>query len=42
MEPDTSQQAIPGILSSYHVANVYKQLYPVVYHAKALSATEYN
>ena len=42
METDTSNQAIAGILSQYHVINGYKQLPPVDYHAKTLSTTQCN
>ena len=39
METDTSNQAIAGILSQYHIVNGCKQLHPVEYHAKTLSST---
>ena len=42
METDTSNQAISGILSQYHVINGCKWLHPVEYHAKTLSATQHN
>ena len=42
METHTSNQAIAGILSQYHVDNECKQLHPVEYHAKTLSATQRN
>ena len=38
METDASNQAVAGILSQYHIVNVPKQLHPVEYHAKTLSA----
>ena len=42
METDTSNQAIAGILSQYHVVNGCKQLHFVEYHAKTLFATRHN
>ena len=42
METDASNQAIAGILSQYHKVNGAKQLHPVEYHAKTLSAAERN
>jgi len=42
MENDASNQAIAGILSQYHIVNRAKQLYPVEYHAKTLTATQRN
>ena len=42
METDTSNQAIAGIVSQYHIVNRYKQLHPVEYYAKTLSATQRN
>ena len=40
METNVSNQAIAGILSQYHVINRYKQLHPVKYNTKTLSATQ--
>ena len=42
METDASNQAIAGILFQYHVVNRCKQLHPVEYHTKTLSATQRN
>ena len=42
METDTSNQAIAGILSQYHVVNGGKQLHAVEYHAKTLPCTQCN
>ena len=42
METDASNQAIAGILSLYHIVNGAKQLHPVEYHAKTLSAVQRN
>ena len=42
METVASNQAIASILSQYHVANNVKQLQPVAYHAKTLSASQRN
>ena len=42
IETDACNQAIAGILSQYHVVNGCKQLHPLEYHAKTLSATERN
>jgi len=42
METDASNQAIAGILSQHHIVNEAKQLHPVEYHAKTLSATQCN
>ena len=42
MESDASNQAIAGILSQYYIKNGVKQLHPVEYHAKTLSATQRN
>ena len=42
METDGSKQAIPGILSQYHVVNGCKPLHLVEYHAKTLTATQHN
>ena len=42
METDASNQAIAGILSQYHIVNGAKQLHPVEYHAKTLSAAQRN
>ena len=42
MENDASNLAIAGILSQYQVVNGCKQLYPVEYNAKTLSATQRN
>ena len=42
MPTDASNQAIAGILSQYHIVNVAKQLHPVKYHAKTISAAECN
>ena len=42
METDASNQAIVGILSQYHLVNVAKELHPVEYHAKTLSAGQRN
>ena len=42
METDASNQAIAGILSQYHNVNGAKQLHPVEYHAKTLSAAQHN
>ena len=41
-ETDASKQAIAGVLSQYHVVNGCKQLYPVEYDGKTLSATQRN
>ena len=40
METDANNQAIAGILSQYHVINGAKQLHPIEYHAKTLTATQ--
>ena len=42
METDASNQAIAGILSQYHIVNGAKQLHPVEYHVKTLSAAQRN
>ena len=42
METDASNQGIAGIFSQCHVVNGCKQLHPVEYHAKTLSATQRN
>ena len=42
MATDASNQAIAGMLSLYHVVNGRKQLHPVEYHTKTLSATQRN
>ena len=42
METDASNQAIACILSLYHIVNGAKQLHPVEYHAKTLSAAQRN
>ena len=42
MKTDASNQAIAGILSQYHIVNAGKQLHPVEYHAKTLSAAQHN
>ena len=42
METDASNQENAGILSQYQVVNGCKQLRPVEYHAKTLSATQCN
>ena len=42
MATDASNKAIAGILSQYHIKNGVKQLHPVEYHAKTLSATQRN
>ena len=42
VETDASNQAIVGMLSQYHIVNGCKQLHPVEYHAKTLSATQCN
>ena len=42
METDARNQAIAGILSQYHIVNGAKQLHPVEYHAKPLSAAQRN
>jgi len=40
VETDASNQAISGILSQYHVSNGIKELHPIEYHAKTLTATQ--
>ena len=42
IETDACNQAIAGILSQYHIVKAVKQLHPVVYHAKTLSAAQRN
>jgi len=42
IETDASNQAISDILSQYHVTNGIKRLHPVEYHAKTLTATQWN
>ena len=42
MEPDANNQAIAGILSQYHIVNGAKQLHPVEYHGRTLSAAQRN
>ena len=42
MATDSSNQAIAGILSQYHVVNACKQLHPLEYHAKTLLSTQCN
>ena len=42
METDVGNQAIASIWSQDHVVKACKQLHPVEYHAKTLSATERN
>ena len=42
METDTSNQAIPSILSQPHVVNGCKQLHAVKYYAQTLSAIQGN
>ena len=42
METDASNQAIAGILSPYQIVNGAKQLHPVEYHARTLSAAQRN
>ena len=42
METDASNQAIAGILSQYNIVNGVKQVHPVEYHAKTLSAAKHN
>ena len=42
MDTDASNQALAGILSQYHVVNRAKQLCPVEYYAKTVSAIQCN
>ena len=42
MDTDASNQAIAGILSQYYIVNGAKQLHPVEYYAKTLSAAQRN
>jgi len=42
IETDTSNQAISGILSQYHITNGIKRLHPVEYYVKTLTATQRN
>ena len=42
MEIDASNQAVAGILSQYHIVNGAKQLHPIEYHAKTISAAQRN
>ena len=42
METDASNQTIAGMLFQYHIVNGAKQLHPVEYYAKTLSAVQRN
>ena len=42
METNTSNQTIAGILSQYYIINRAKQLHLLAYHAKTLSAAQWN
>ena len=42
VETDASNRAIVGILSQYHVVNRTKELHPIKYHAKTLTASQHN
>ena len=42
METYASNQAIASILSQYYVVNGCKQLHPVEFHGKTLTATQCN
>ena len=42
METDASDQPIAGILSQCHIVNGAKQLHPVEYHPKTLTAAQRN
>jgi len=42
MKTDATNQAIPGILSQYHIVKGVKRLHPTECHAKTLDATQRN